>query len=215
VLPNLPSPGGGGLPFAGGGAPSSFTDPLVGTANTSAFSIIDDFYNPTGTSTSDVNITFPVWFFGQGTTAPSYAFEQINFTDIYQSTGPLTASTPVFPIFVSGTVSPGGTPFVQFDASITHTWTVVNADGTTGATSTLGTLNYSWQTLAGGPFGQVVTNTGSLAATPAGGGLLELTGYAWVAGDPFEFNLQSVPEPTTLGVMAIGALALLRRRGRR
>jgi hypothetical protein len=56
-------------------------------------------------------------------------------------------------------------------------------------------------------------STGTILPTPAGDGILELNGYAYIAGDPFEMNI-SVPEPTSLALIPAAGLLLLLRRQR-
>ena len=57
----------------------------------------------------------------------------------------------------------------------------------------------------------VVYPTGPLLGTPTGPGVLELTGYAYVAGDPVDINIQSVPEPSTLVLLSLAGLVVLGR----
>lgn len=220
-LPNLPAPpvspqypAVSGIPFQPAGYTFNFNDNFGGTTQfTAATTTIDHAFNPIGTSTSDAEIIFPNWRFEQGPAAPSYAYEQVNFVAQYLANTSLSASTPVFPLFINGGTSGLGTPFVQIDAAITYTWIPVDSSlNVNGPATTLGTLNYSWQAVGGGPFSTVVFSTGALAATPGSFGVLELTGYAYVTGDPFEINISSTPEPGTLSVLAISGIALLRRR---
>jgi hypothetical protein len=221
-LPNLPAPpvspmfpATSGYNFNGGtGYNFNFVDSLGGTTGyTAADTTIDHLYNPSGTLASDASINFPVWRFSQGPTAPSYAYEQINFVSQYQVTNTLNASTPSIPLFISGTLSPLGTPFGQFDAAITYSWLPTNsAFIVNGPTQNLGTLYYSWLTSTPGTFFTPIVSTGSLVGTSTNFGILELTGYAYVTGDPFDITISSTPEPATLSLLALGGLALLRRR---
>jgi hypothetical protein len=221
-LPNVPTPpvsvmypATSGYNFtAGGGYTFNFNDNFGGTTQfTAATTTIDHIFNPAGTLTSDVSIDFPIWRFWQGPNAPLYAYEQITFVSQYLVTSPLGASTPAIPLFFNGSVSGLGTPFVQFDASITYTWIPTNSAGIqNGAPTTLGTLSYAWQMIGAGPFAGSATSTGALAATPTSFGVLELTGYAYVTGDPFDITITSVPEPSSISLIALAAGSLLRRR---
>jgi len=47
----------------------------------------------------------------------------------------------------------------------------------TGPAQPLGALGYSWQVSDPGPFGLVLSSTGSLLGVPAGDGILSLTGF--------------------------------------
>jgi hypothetical protein len=53
-----------------------------------------------------------------------------------------------------------------------------------------------------GPFGLVLSSTGSLLGVPAGDGILSLTGFGWVAGDPVEITVTVVPEPRAAAGLA-------------
>ncbi len=224
-LPNLPAPPvspvypgliSGNNFTGGGGYTFNFVDSLGGTTGyTAATTTIGHIFNPTGTHTSDASIDFPIWRFSQGPAAPSYAYEQIDFVSQYQVTNTLGASTPGILLFISGTLSPLGTPFGQFDAAITYTWLPTNTGFVVnGPATNLGTLYYSWQTTTPGFFITPIVSTGSLAGTPTNLGILELTGYAYVTGDPFDITISSVPEPATLSLLVMGGLAMLRRRRR-
>ena len=227
-LPNVPAPSSTTVyptpltpnAFAGGsGYTFNFNDGFSGTAfYTAATTTIDHAFFQGGTSTADAQITFPTWSFGQGPSAPSYAYEQVNFVSQYMVTTFLTASTPAFTMFVMGSNSGAGTPFAQFDERVTYDWIPTNsALVPTGLPTTLGTLDYSWQTSGSGPFSGTMTSAGSLIATPTAFGVLELRGYAYVTGDPFQMTISSspLPEPMTLGMLGVGAAALVLRRRRR
>ncbi len=223
-LPNLPAPPvspvfpatpSGNNFSSGGGYTFNFADNLLGTGNTAAATTIANLFNPGGTLTSDASINFPSWHFSQGSTAPSYAYEQINFVSQFQVTNTLNSSTPGLPLFISGTISPLGTPFGQFDAAITYTYIPTNTTFVPiGPPTNFGTLYYSWQTSTPGSFVAPITSTGSLNGTGTGSptGILELTGYAYVTGDPVDITISSTPEPATLSLLALGGLALIRRR---
>ena len=112
------------------------------------------------------------------------------------------------------------TAYAEFDAVVDYTWIPVNFTGTTfvvtGPSVSLGQLSYIFTQNGGGNFNQTLNSGGTpLAATPSGDGILAIDGFMWVAGDPAEINISSVPEPATLallGVAAVGLLAYVWRR---
>jgi hypothetical protein len=124
----------------------------------------------------------------------------------------MLGSTPVAPLNVNGSIKNPGN-YAQFDAQVAYWWTPVNAAMVpTGPAAPLGSLSYSVLATGVGPFAITAPSTGTILPTPAGDGILELNGYAYIAGDPFEMNI-SVPEPTSLALIpAAGLLLLLRRR---
>jgi hypothetical protein len=210
----------GGNPFANGGWSSLFND---GAPNpTKAQSVIDDFISATPTVTSDIRIAIPGWRLFQVPTATGYAYEQLNFGTNYLFTfnpGLGASAAPALPVFINGSVVGGPGTYVQFDGLINYTWlpVSVNTAGVVtpaGAPVPLGTLSYAFTQLGGGPFNQTLTSSGSLLATPIGDGILALDGHMWIAGDPFDFNVTTVPEPASVGMLGMGALtlAICRRR---
>ena len=208
---------GNGFQIAAGGPwTSNFVDTLVGTTGfTAATSQISDIYFQVHAFTADAQITFPAWRFVQGPAAPGYAFEQLNFRNAYHVTANaagMLGSTPVAPLNVNGSIKNPGN-YAQFDAQMAYWWTPVNAAMVpTGPAAPLGSLSYSVLATGVGPFAITAPSTGTIFPTPAGDGILELNGYAYIAGDPFEMNI-SVPEPTSLALIpAAGLLLLLRRR---
>ena len=198
-----------GNAFQGTVSTSTFNDGY----GTTAQSNITDSVNPTPTVTADVSVSIPSWSFNQGFAGAFFAWEQLNFDAQYQVTGPLAGSTPNLPLYISGFVAPGAGTYAEFDAQITYTaWTYNLINGTYNS-ATLGTLTYQWTQSGGGAFATSITSSGTLAgvSSPA---WLELSGYAWVAGDPFSIEISSVPEPSSLGLLALGALALVGRHRR-
>jgi len=225
-LPNIPGaptplvyPSPSGNAFGGGGYTSNFNDAF--SQPTTASSTILAYANPSPAVTSDANIQIPSWTLAQSPGSPSYAYEQLDFAaDYYVSGGLLAGSTPNFPITVSGNVSiASGVPsYAQFDGVLTYTWAQYNTiTGVLGTPMSLGQLSYSSLQTSIGPFTANTSSVGTLLGTPSINGVLEITGEMWVAGDPSSISVSSVvPEPSSLGLLAIGIAALTRRsRGRR
>jgi hypothetical protein len=225
VLPNLPAmpvPPAFTYPSAvsyqvGGGSTSVFNDLLPPSANTTATSIIADSYNPAPTLTSDASVVIPSWTLTQGPAAASYAYEQLNFAADYGVVGVvLGGATPNFPLTISGVVVGGSTDYAQFDATLQYTWYPSTSTSfvPNGPAVPLGTLTYSWNQVGGGTFGTTLFSSGNLSAAPTNWGLLEISGYMWVAGDPYSISVSSVPEPSALALLALGGTVLLHRRRR-
>ena len=226
VVPSLPLPPtpaivpATGNPFAGGGYTSGFNDLLGTTTFTASAVTIDDLVAAVPVTTADVQIQFQNWRLQQAPAAPGYAYCQLNFGSNYFVTsnpGLAAASNPAVPLLVTGQTL-GLSSYAQFAASIDYTWipATVTADGgvtQTGPMLSLGTLSYGWQVTGPGPFSLPLNSVGSLAAVPAVDGILSLTGFAWVAGDPVDVTVTAVPEPATAaGVVVAGVISLCRRR---
>ncbi|MDZ4819954.1 MAG: PEP-CTERM sorting domain-containing protein [Planctomycetota bacterium] len=202
-----------------GGYTSTFTDapPIVGS--TTAISNISDNFTPAPVLVEDLFVNFTGWNLTQTAGALGYAYNQLNFVADYGiiTSVPLGGSTPTLPISVTGSTVAG---YAQFDAVINYSWIPTNPISNyfpTGPAVPLGTLTYSFIQSGGGAFSMILNATGSLAATPVGYGVLEIQGTAWVAGDPFDITINSVPEPATLGMLGAGlsmlaAMAIRRRR---
>jgi hypothetical protein len=224
VIPNLPAPPTAsistpsGNAFAGGGYTALFADNLGGsTSFTAAQATIDDIVSATPAITSDVQIQFSNWRIAQGPTAPGYAYNQLNFGSNYLFTlnpGLGAAVNPAIPLLINGNTQ-GLTSYAQFDAVINYDWIPVTTNTAglilpSGPTMSLGSLSYAWSVSGPGPFTLSLPSSGSLAATPAGDGVLSINGHAWVAGDPFTLNVNLVPEPSALGLLAVASVLSLR-----
>jgi len=221
-LPNLPAPptpivypASAPNSFGPTGHTSNFADPLPPSAQTTASSTIAMFASGSPSVVSDASILIPSWNLTQGPAATGYAYEQLDFVANYGVIGGvLGASAPALPLSVSGNVSAGSTDYAQFDATLQYTWQPSNntAFSATGPAVPLGTLNYTFLQNGGGSFSTTINASGSLLAAPTNWGLLEITGYMWLAGDPSSISINSVvPEPSSLGLLAIGLVALGRR----
>ena len=172
------------------------------------------------TFTQDAGVLFPgtngLWL-TQPTSAIGYAYEQVEFAMAFSVglAGLAAGNAGPRPFLVSGTVVPGGV--AQFGAEVNYWWqpTIVNTITgvlqANGPATSLGQLQYSYSTSATS-FATLVPSilaSRPLAATPVGMGILEITGNAFVAGDPYSISVQSVPEPSTVVLAALGGASLL------
>jgi hypothetical protein len=224
-LPPVPTPSitpASGNAFAGGGWTSLFNDLAGINTFTAAQSIIDDNISATPTVTSDVSIAIPAWRLYQAPAATGFAYEQLNFGSnyLFTSNPGLGASTPSLPVYINGSVVPGLGAYAQFDGVIDYTWIPVsiNTAGAiipSGPQVSLGQLSYTFLQTGGGSFATTLFSSGSLLATPAGNGILALDGHMWLAGDPFDIQITTVPEPTSIALLGVGLFGLLACRWRR
>ena len=151
----------------------------------------------------------------QPSTAFGYAYEQINFAMLYSlgPTGLVGGTLGPRPFQATGSVATGG--WAQFGAEVNYWW-LDTIPGTIIVTNTslLGTLVYDFQVFNTGSFSSWVNyNPGALAGT-TGGGFLMITGSAFVAGDPFEIYITSVPEPSAMALVGLCAWPLVSGRRR-
>jgi hypothetical protein len=196
-----------GNPFGGGGWTSNFNDGAGPGFSTKATSTLDDSYIPAPTLISDTRVVIVNWTMLQDPLAAGYAYNQLNFGANYVVTNniALLGSTPNFPLYVSGSTAGGVGNFAKFDAVINYTWIPGKYDfpgpgGTfyvAGPNVSLGTLAYTYFNNSGGTFAASLNSSGALAGTTDTDGILSITGHMWIAGDPFQFNVTSVPLPAT------------------
>ncbi len=161
----------------------------------------------------------------QPNTATGYAYEQTNFAmDYLVGAGGIAggAVAGLRPFLVTGHVTAGG--YAQFGAEINYWWIPATyntgAIVITGTPVNLGALQYNYlNNSSPGPFGAIVTQTSAPLLGAVGTGILEITGDAFVAGDPFDIAVVDAPEPSTfvLGIAGLAALgfAALRKKFRR
>lgn len=151
-----------------------------------------------------------------------YVYEEVEFAIDYNvAVGGISgASVGPRPYLVQGTFGSGGPDFAQFGAQLNYYFMTVNSiTGVVGSANYLGSLDYNFYLSGGGSFLQVVPNTTpSLAgfSTP-GPGILEITGDMFLIGDPVDFSVEAVPEPSSaallgIGLVAIGIMFTVRRR---
>jgi hypothetical protein len=204
-------------PFYSGPYTSNFTD--GGSPPTTATSTISA--GPTGgtsVASAYVNTSFNL---NEPNNPPGYAYEQIDFAVDYGEFGMLTGGPGTQSFLVSG-VATGPGSYAQLGAALTYWWTPSTTTwsvGTGALWTNLGTLDYSWSQVGPGAFSATVLPTGTLSATPTGSleGVLEITGDIFVAGDPADFQVNSVPEPASwllfgIGLAILGMWPRLRRR---
>ncbi len=196
-----------GFAAPAGHSPSSA---FVDSQGTTADYHITGGFVPSGALTENAYVDFGVpgavgMYLSQSLTATGYAYEQANFAIDYNvGPGGLVGSLPApEPYIVSGNVTAGG--YAQFGANLNYWW-LTYIPGTTIVTSVtnLGSLQYNYQIASvTGPFSALVSQTPAALLGATGSGILEITGDAFVAGDPSSISVTQVPEPSTLILAAL------------
>ncbi len=198
--------------FASGPYSSGFFD--IPTTTTSLSTITANA--PGGSNVADGNVQVNFTMVNPSLT---YSYHQLNFELDYLSTGSLGGGIAGAPtLFVSGSTT-GATAYAQLAGTLNYYWTSVNSAGIVGATTNLGFLEYNWSITGNNPSFLSIpvnpTTSSNLAATPAGGGVLSIVGELFVAGDPANINVSTVPEPGTWALMTLGLLGAAGWRFRR
>ncbi|MBX9787319.1 MAG: PEP-CTERM sorting domain-containing protein [Pirellulales bacterium] len=196
------------IPYDLGHIGPGFADTQLTTAN---YSLLGNYSGGANTGDAFAVISGPPMSLVQPATATGFAYQKVEFAMTY-SVGPsgiLAGAAPAYPLLVTGNVLPGG--YAQFGAQVDYWWIPV-IPGTiipSGPSVNLGTLQYSFLQPGGGSFNTVVNHSPTVLAGATGVGFLQITGEMFVAGDPFEIYVTSVPEPSTFALAGIAAVALL------
>jgi hypothetical protein len=215
----------GNIPFdsVSGHAPAA---PFTDGGTVSADYHLYGGYNGTGDYTRDafVELGHTVtndMYLQQSAASTGYAYEEEEFAIDY-TVGPnglhAGATVGTRPFDISGSFLPTGT--VEFGASV-HYWFQPTIPGTvalSGTPTLLGSLVYDTYLFnQSGSFSTSVPDnylSNYLAGVPAGSnGYLAVTGDIYLFGDPVSVSVQSadsVPEPCTIGLLAMSGLMLVR-----
>ena len=220
-LPNVPGPPAGNVapsnvtPFAPIPSSSSYND---GYGDTAASTILGLVAGPSLTAQAAMVDLLGSSGMTLTETVGQYAYEQVNFDidfSVSNIVNTITGTTGTIggvvtdTYAVSGLVGTGVGAFAAFGGQLNF-W-----DATTN-TSLGAPLTFNYFNNVGGAFGGTATGSTFVAAVPSPD-VLRITGDFFVIGDPSSIQVQSVPEPSTLLLFALGSLGLSalgrRRRG--
>lgn len=212
-LPSVPSPSTGApptgpFPFTGGGRTSTFA-----SGSDSATSTIQGSFNtaPNSPDGGVINLSMNL-----KQSAPSYSYEQVNFDIDYDVTGSagnmslgLVGSTVYRSFQISGTVQPGG--FATFGGHMDF-WSVPAPY--TGLGAFLGTIPISFNInnpgaspLTFGP--TTITGSAYINGPVDPPDHMRITGSYFLIADPSDITVVSVPEPSSVVMLAMAGLGLL------
>jgi PEP-CTERM motif len=210
ALPGVPAPPGGNsvpsnvTPLAPSPATASFNDGSGNLANSTIVALV----TPPGNNMNDAQIALSMQLTQSGST---YAYEQVNYSADYSLTnGPngagfisgVLAGNVSRSYAVSGTVG----SFADFGGQMNF-WDVP----VSGPATLLGQLVFSYNNTSPGAFSTVVTGSGFIGLPPGyidNPETLRITGDFFVAGDPSSITVESVPEPSSLVLTALGIVGL-------
>ncbi len=191
-------------PFSPAPSSSSFFDVPGNMANSSIFG----FVGGTGDYTDDAQLALAMNLTQVGT---QYAYEQLDFSIDYAIAN--TTSTSAFmnvgliDSFVNRSFSVSGNvgSWVQFGGRL-YFWDVSG-----GVPTSIGSVGFSYFNGTPGPFGTTVTGSGLVgtAGPYYAPDSLRVTGSFYVAGDPSDIHVLSLPEPSSFVLAALGVIGLL------
>jgi hypothetical protein len=201
-------------PFGGAGSLTNFAD----VPGNSALSFIQGYIAAPGNTIDDAQIALKMQINQVG--ASSYAYEQLDYNIDYSlvntpnSAGFISGVLPGLvtrAYSVSGNVGTGPGSYAQFGGEMNF-WSVSG-----GVPTSIGTLLFSYlNTTPGGAFSTIVTSSGTIGSIAVNSpDSIRITGAFYVAGDPSSITIQSLPEPSALGLVCMGGVSLLRRARRR
>jgi hypothetical protein len=204
-LPGVPAPPAGNVapsnvtPFSPTAASSSFNDGYYDTATSSILGSV----TYSSLTVNDALVSLPAGGMTLNESVGLYDYEQVNY-DIDFSVANYVNITGVAGALgglvtrsynVSGLVGTGPGAFVAFGGEMNF-W-----DATTN--TSLGALTFNYFNNVGGAYSTTVTSSGTINAIYSPD-VLRITGDFFLIGDPSSIQVQSVPEPSTWILLAIG-----------
>ena len=211
-IPAIPSPSAtpAGLnPFAFTPSNANFSDVPGNIAQSSIVGLIGG----PNSVIDDAQIAMSMYLNQVGT---QYAYEQINYAIDYSLTNTLNSAGTLNGAnggFVSRSFNVSGNvgSFVDFGGEMDF-YQIIG-----GVPTSLGQLTFAYSNASPGAFSTVVTGSGIIGSgvTVNNPDFLRITGDFFVKGDPSSISVQSVPEPSALALLGLGAIGLLKRNRRR